>query len=146
MKEKIVIGWRETLALPSLGIHQINAKIDTGARTSCLHAFKVERFEKCGNQWARFWIHPIQNDLDTVVVCEAKIIDQRSVRDSGGHEEQRYVIEADVQLGDRTWSAEFTLTNRENMKFRMLLGRTAMQEHLLVDSSLSYTIAFKESK
>lgn len=146
MKEKIVIGWRETLALPSLGIHQINAKIDTGARTSCLHAFKVETFEKFGNQWARFWIHPIQDDLETVTVCEAKIIDQRSVRDSGGHEELRYVIEADIQLGEHIWPAEFTLTNRENMKFRMLLGRTAMQEYLLVDSSLSYTIAFKESK
>lgn len=146
MKEKMIVGWRETLSLPGLGIEQINAKVDTGARTSCLHAFKVESFTKEETLWVRFWIHPVQRNNDKVTVCEAKVIDERIVRDSGGHEESRYVIQSDVSLGDQTWPIEITLTNRENMDFRMLLGRTAMHHRILVDPTKSFLIAFEESK
>ncbi|AXN03393.1 ATP-dependent zinc protease [Vibrio anguillarum] len=146
MKEKMIVGWRETLSLPGLGIEQINAKVDTGARTSCLHAFKVESFTKEETLWVRFWIHPVQRNNDKVTVCEAKVIDERIVRDSGGHEESRYVIQSDVSLGDQTWPIEITLTNRENMGFRMLLGRTAMHHRILVDPTKSFLIAFEESK
>ncbi|MGC7891941.1 ATP-dependent zinc protease [Vibrio anguillarum] len=146
MKEKMIVGWRETLSLPGLGIEQINAKVDTGARTSCLHAFKVESFTKEETLWVRFWIHPVQRNTDKVTVCEAKVIDERIVRDSGGHEESRYVIQSDVSLGGQTWPIEITLTNRENMGFRMLLGRTAMHRRILVNPTKSFLIAFEESK
>ncbi|NAW98134.1 MULTISPECIES: ATP-dependent zinc protease family protein [unclassified Vibrio] len=146
MKEKMIVGWRETLSLPGLGIEQINAKVDTGARTSCLHAFKVESFTKEEALWVRFWIHPLQRNNEKVTVCEAKVLDERIVRDSGGHEESRYVIQSDVSLGDQTWPIEITLTNRENMGFRMLLGRTAMHRRILVNPTKSFLIAFEESK
>ncbi|MGL4381707.1 MAG: ATP-dependent zinc protease family protein [Vibrio sp.] len=144
MKQKMLVGWREELTLPGLGIARIKAKIDTGARTSCLHAFKVEHFTKGSVPWVRFWIHPIQNNVELINVCEAEVIDQRSVRDSGGHQEQRYVIRTDVSLGDQTWPIEITLTNRENMAFRMLLGRTAMRHRIIVDPTQSFLIPFEE--
>ncbi len=146
MKEKLIVGWRETLSLPSLGIDKIKAKIDTGARTSCLHAFKVESFKKGEALWVRFWIHPIQRDFDLEVVCEAKVVDERIVRDSGGHEESRFVIETEVSLGGQRWPIEITLTNRENMAFRMLLGRTAMNGRIIVDPVESFLVPFEEKK
>lgn len=144
-KEKIIVGWRENLSLPELGIDKIKAKIDTGARTSCLHAFKIEPFFKQDTLWVKFWIHPLQKNDDYVVVCEAKVIDQRTVRDSGGHEEKRYVIQSNVMLGSQTWPIEITLTNRENMVFRMLLGRTAMKNKIIVDPTQSFLIHFEEN-
>ncbi|WP_428774607.1 ATP-dependent zinc protease family protein [Vibrio sp.] len=144
MKQKLIVGWRETLSLPALGIDKIKAKIDTGARTSCLHAFKVESFTKQDEQWVRFWIHPEQNNSDFEVVCEAPVLDERTVRDSGGHEEKRFVIQSDLNIGGETWPIEITLTNRENMAFRMLLGRTAMHDRIIVDPVMSYLVPFKE--
>ena len=146
MKEKMIVGWRETLSLPALGIDKINAKIDTGARTSCLHAFKIESFHNQDELWVRFWMHPIQHNDDVVVVCEAKVVDERTVRDSGGHEETRYVVQSEICLGGQTWPAEITLTNRENMAFRMLLGRTAMHHRIIVDPTASFLIPFEECK
>ncbi|XAW89168.1 ATP-dependent zinc protease [Vibrio sp. CDRSL-10 TSBA] len=146
MKEKMIVGWRETLSLPALGIDKINAKIDTGARTSCLHAFKIESFRNQDELWVRFWMHPIQHNDDVVVVCEAKVVDERTVRDSGGHEETRYVVQSEICLGGQTWPAEITLTNRENMAFRMLLGRTAMHHRIIVDPTASFLIPFEECK
>lgn len=146
MKEKLLVGWRETLSLPGLGIEGINAKIDTGAKTSCLHAFKVESFEKDEALWVRFWIHPNQHNTELEAVCEAKVTDQRVVRDSGGHEESRFVIESDLRIGGRSWPIEITLTNRENMAFRMLLGRSAMRNRIVVDPVESFLVPFEESK
>ncbi len=125
--ENLTIGWREWLALPELQIPAIKAKIDTGARTSALHAFFVEPFAKDGLQMVRFGVHPLQKRLDLEIVCEAPVKDYRSVSDSGGHREMRYVIETEICLGDQAFRAEVTLTNRDNMRFRMLLGRTAME-------------------
>ncbi|MCG3730590.1 ATP-dependent zinc protease family protein [Vibrio cincinnatiensis] len=146
MNKKMIVGWRETLSLPGLGIEKIKAKIDTGARTSCLHAFKVESFNKDNEPWVRFWIHPLQHNAEKITVCEAKVVDERIVRDSGGHEESRYVIESNICLGRQTWPIEITLTNRENMAFRMLLGRTAMHHRIMVDPTQSFLIPFEESK
>lgn len=132
------LGWREWLALPDLGIDCIKAKVDTGARTSALHAFRVEPFSRNGEDWVRFGMHPLQYDPDVVVDCEARVLDRREVRDSGGHTEMRYVIRSTIVIGDAKVDAEITLTDRESMKFRMLLGRTAMRGSYLVDPARSY--------
>ncbi|RMH35887.1 MAG: ATP-dependent zinc protease [Gammaproteobacteria bacterium] len=132
------VGWREWVALPDLGITKIKAKVDTGARTSCLHAFKVQKFTKAGTGWVRFWVHPVQNDQDSVIVCETRVIDRRIVSDSGGHREMRYVIASHLMLGAHTWPIELTLTNRDSMRFRMLLGRTAMAGRMIVIPDQSF--------
>lgn len=132
------IGWREWVALPSLGIERIKAKIDTGARTSALHAFFIEPFEEHGIKRVRFEIHPLQHNTQKVKACIADIIDVRWVTDSGGHREERYVIETIIQLAGMNWPIEITLTNRDIMTFRMLLGRTALRERFLVNSSASF--------
>ncbi|MBI1425075.1 MAG: ATP-dependent zinc protease [Gammaproteobacteria bacterium] len=138
MKERKVLGWREWVSLPELGIELVKAKVDTGARTSSLHAFSIEEFSKDHKRYVRFGIHPFQKRIDVEVFCEAPVRDQRQVTDSGGHSELRYVIESLVKLGDMTWPIEITLTNRDSMGFRMLLGRTALRKLYVVDPASSY--------
>lgn len=127
MTETVQVGWREWASLPSLGIDEIKVKVDTGARTSALHAFEVESFQREGREWVRFRIHPMQSDTSLVKECESPVLDRRQVTDSGGHREERPVIRTEISMGGVTWPLEVTLTDRENMKFRMLLGRTGMQ-------------------
>lgn len=133
-----VIGWREWVALPALGVHSIKAKVDTGARSSTLHAFNVERFERHGRAMVRFQAHPVQRNDDYIVAAEALLLDDRIVRNSGGQSELRPVIETSVQLGNSLWTIELTLTNRDEMGFRMLLGRQAVRRRYLVDPGRSY--------
>ncbi len=133
-----LVGWREWLALPELGIPAIKAKIDTGARTSALHAYFVEPFKRDGVKMVRFGIHPLQRNTDLEIICEAVVKDQRIVSDSGGHREQRYVIESNVHFMGMVWPVEMTLTNRDMMKFRMLLGRTALAGMFKIDPQKSY--------
>lgn len=138
---RTTVGWREWVRFPSLGIDAIKAKVDTGARTSCLHAFEVTPFERDGRPFVAFAIHPRQHDETTVLRCEAPVVDRRRVRDSGGHAEQRYVIEVAVELGPHRFDAEVTLTSRDDMLFRCLLGRTALRRRFLVDPGRSYLVA-----
>lgn len=136
-----VVGWREWLVLPDLGIPGIKAKIDTGARTSALHAYFVEPYREGGCDFVRFGVHPLLRRQNLVRVCCAPVRDLRQVADSGGHREERYVIETDIQVGQLTTKIEMTLTNRDTMKFRMLLGRSALQEMgVVVDPSRSYQL------
>ena len=138
----ITIGWREWLALPDLGIDRIKAKVDTGARTSCLHAFSLETFTQRGAPWVRFGVHPVQMNANIELICEAEMIDERMVSDSGGHKEVRPIIRTTIGLGQLSFTAEFTLTNRDTMRFRVLLGRTAMEGRILVNPEHSYLQAF----
>ena len=133
-----MLGWREWLALPGLNISRIKAKIDTGARTSALHAFFIDPYLKGSQHWIMFGIHPDQHNLDVIVECHAPVKDRRMVSDSGGHINRRYVIETKMILGHSVITAEMTLTNRDSMKFRMLLGRTAMQNNFLINPQASY--------
>lgn len=135
--DKLCIGWREWLALPALGVPAVKAKIDTGARTSALHVQELETFTVNGQRRVRFVLHPLRRRGDIGIACSADLIDERIVSDSGGHRELRQVICTPVRLGENEWPVEITLTNREDMLFRMLLGRTAMHS-LVVDPERSY--------
>lgn len=138
MRKHPVIGWREWVCLPELGIPRIKAKVDTGARTSALHAFSLKPFTEDGKSRIAFDIHPLQHNTENIITCVADVIDQRPVTDSGGHTEERYVIMTPITIAGQTWSIEITLTERENMLFRMLLGRSALRKRFIVNPARSF--------
>jgi hypothetical protein len=146
MNDLLVVGWREWVGLPDLGITQIKAKVDTGARTSAIHAFNLRPFFEDGVQRIEFHVNPHQRDTDTVFVCSADVIDQRVVMDSGGNKEDRWVIGSHLTVGGFSWPIELTLTARDDMRFRMLLGRHALKKRALVDPTASYLLGKKIGK
>ena len=133
IKGKILIGWKEWCSLPLLKIPAIKAKIDTGAKTSALHAFDIKPVEKHGEEFVSFSIYPLQSNRTVVTKCIAPILDIRTVMSSNGLKEVRYVILTDIQLADSLWPIEITLSNRDPLKFRMLLGREALNGRVLID-------------
>jgi hypothetical protein len=138
MKNYQTIGWREWVSLPELGLLEVKAKVDTGARTSALHAFALRPFKENGRDRISFDIHPLQRNNKTILTCVADIIDLRWVSDSGGHREERYVIKTPVQIGNKIMPIEITLTERDTMLFRMLLGRSAIRNHFWVNPAKSF--------
>lgn len=133
-----IIGWREWVELPDFGIKAIKAKVDTGARSSSLHAFDLQEFEREGVKWVRFKLHPIQRRSDYSIELEAIVLEFRSVRSSSGKATLRPVIVTKVALLGTVWPIELTLANRDEMGFRMLLGREAFRQRFLVDAGKSY--------
>jgi hypothetical protein len=139
------IGWREWIALPDLGIPAIKVKTDTGARTSALHTFSQEAFVDRGVARIRFGVYPLQRRDDIEVFCEADVVDFRNVRNSGGELEKRYVIGTELRVGNWEWPIEVTLASRENLNFRMLLGRNALGNRALIHPGRSYLLGKPES-
>lgn len=137
-EKRIIIGCEEWCALPELGLPVIKARVDSGAKTSCLHAYNITPVEQNGEMFIRFDIHPIQGNRHLVKTCQAKVVDRRDVKSSSGHMEKRYVIRTPLTLGHETWEIELTLTNRDSMGYRMLLGREAMRHPILVDPNKSF--------
>ncbi|MBD3422383.1 MAG: ATP-dependent zinc protease [Chitinivibrionales bacterium] len=135
-----VLGWREWVQLPELKVPAIKAKIDTGARTSCLHTSTSTTYRKGGRELVRFILHPIQGTLFPQIECVADIVDRRNITDSGGHREMRIVIVTNIQIGECCYPIELTLSSREKMRFRMLLGRTALKGKFAVDPARSFLL------
>ena len=140
--QKITVGWREWIRLPDLGIDRIKAKVDTGARTSSLHAYDIATSED--GKRVSFKVHPRQHHENVVIECSADIVDRRIVTNSGGQQEERLVIRSMLHIGEHNWPIEITLTGRHDMKFRMLLGRTALRDIALVNPAKSYLVGKKK--
>ena len=133
-----IIGWREWVGLPDFGIEAIKVKVDTGARSSSLHASNLREFDRNGEKWVRFKVHPIQRKRDATVEIEARVIEYRSVRSSSGKATVRPVVITRLTLLGITWPVELTLASRDKMGFRMLLGREAFRGRFIVDAGKSY--------
>ncbi len=138
MNKKVVVGSEEWCAFPQFNIPAIKARVDSGAKTSAIHAINIKTFTKEGESWVRFDVNPLQGNRKVVVHCEAPVFDRRSVRSSSGVSERRYVVKMPLVMGDESWEIEVTLTNRDSMGYRMLLGRSAMAGRMLVDPEASF--------
>lgn len=146
LQNKVIVGSEEWCSLPELGIPTIKSRVDSGAKTSALHALNIAPFIKNESNWVKFDINPIQNNTKTLIHCEAKLIDKRIVKSSSGFREQRYVIQTNLEIGASKWAIEMTLTNRDSMGFRMLLGREAMSGRVLVDPEAKYLLGQPSSE
>jgi ribosomal protein S6--L-glutamate ligase len=140
LQNKIILGSEEWCSFPELGIPTIKARVDSGAKTSALHAINIAPFKKETQNWVKFDINPIQNNVKTVIHCEAPLVDKRIVKSSSGFREERYVIQTNLEIGNTNWAIEMTLTNRDSMGFRMLLGREAMSGRVMVDPEQQYLL------
>lgn len=135
--EKYIIGRAEWCALPDLSVPAIKAKIDTGAKTSAIHAFDIKLIKSNDKQYVEYKVYPIQANSSIVIKCKSLIIDERFIMSSNGHKERRYVINTALRLADSTWSVELTLSNRDPLRFRLLLGREALNHKVIIDPSLN---------
>ncbi len=135
-----MIGWRELADLPDFEVTGLNAKIDTGAKSSAIHAFRIREVMIEGAEYVEFFLHPVQRRKRPEVYCRAPLVGRRLIRSSNGQEEERYVIETRLRLGGRVWKIDLTLTNRDAMGFRLLLGRDALRRRFYIDPGASYLL------
>ena len=135
-KELPVVGWRELVHLPELGLHAVPAKIDTGARTSSLHGTVLEEFERDGERYVRFAVDFAQQHVRQV--CEAVHVDIRGITSSNGETQRRYVIKTPLKIGGVEFRAEISLADRRDMRFPMLIGRSSLRRRCVVDSGYSW--------
>ena len=135
---KLTIGWKEWVALPDLQIPAIKAKVDTGARTSALHASEITAVTKPSGSWVRYVVRPLRKHPEIKIPCESKLLDERDIKNSGGQVESRYVIETTIVLGGAMWSTELSLTSRDDMLFRMLIGRTTLHDRVIIHPGEKY--------
>ena len=133
LRNKVIVGREEWCSFPEIGIPAVKCRVDSGAKTSALHAVNITPFKKNGVSWIKFDVHPLQNDEETTINCESPVYDKRKVKSSSGNSELRFVIKTTLSITEETWDIEVTLTNRDNMGYRMLLGREAMIGKMLVD-------------
>lgn len=143
MKKKPVmqaVGWREWVGLPDLGVDAIKAKIDTGARTSAIHAWNITEHDAPDGPWVSFELHPVQRNNKIIVPCRARVWDTREIKSSNGQIEHRVIIRTTLQLAENTWPIELSLTNRDAMGFRLLLGRAALRKHVQINPGRSFLI------
>jgi hypothetical protein len=143
-KNRPMIGWREWADLPDFEVDRINAKIDTGAKSSAIHAFRIREVVLDGVEHVEFFLHPVQRRKKPEILCRAPLVDRRVIRSSNGQEEERYVIETRLRLGERVWKIDLTLTNRDAMGFRLLLVRDALKRKFYIDPGASYQLDPKE--
>ena len=139
-RAKTIIGWREWCAMPDLNLAGVLAKVDTGAKTSSLHAFKIKQLKRDGEIWLSFTVHPLQRHRLPAIACQARLVDERTVTSSNGKSQVRPVVCTTLVLGLQTFEAELTLTNRDEMGFRMLLGRESLKKRFIVDPALSFAL------
>lgn len=140
MEKLTVVGWKEWVSLPELGIARLKAKVDTGARTSSLHTYFIEPFEKGGAPMVRFGVHPFQKKRLGGHICEAPVADKRRIRTSSGEDQYRYIIITEIKMGRQSFPLELSLSNRDAMLFRMLLGRTALRGRFVIDPYKKYLL------
>ncbi|MHA7872449.1 MAG: ATP-dependent zinc protease family protein [Hyphococcus sp.] len=139
-KKKPVIGWREWASFPDFDVRSVNAKIDTGAKTSAIHAFRISPFLKNGATWVEFYLHPLQQRRKPEIYCQAPVADIREIRSSNGYVQERYVIRTRLNMGEMSWRIDLSLANRDAMGFRLLLGRDALGKRFLIDPGASYKL------
>ncbi len=142
-----MIGWREWAAFPELGVDRVNAKIDTGAKTSAIHAFRPKVIDTSDGEVVEFYLHPRRRHKEPEIFCRLPLIDKRVVRSSNGQAEERLVVKTPVRIGEDTWPIELTLTNRDAMGFRLLIGRDALVKRFLIQPEASYLLGkFKRNQ
>ena len=134
----LICGWREWAGLPEMGVKRVKAKIDTGARSSALHAFDLQTFDKDGREYVKFAVHPIQHNDQAEVAVEIPILERRFIRSSNGIANERIVVRTQLRMLGQSFEIDLTLANRDAMGFRMLIGREALRERFLVDASQSF--------
>lgn len=139
-EEKMIIGSLELCNLPKIGVHNIEVRVDTGAKTSSLHVDNVKKYTQQGKPWVKFDIHPNAYNVDDIIECKAALHDVRNIKSSNGVSEERYVIKTEVSLGNISWPIEITLTDRSDMNYLMLLGRQGMSDKILVDPSKTFLL------
>ena len=143
--QRLIVGWREWAQLPEFGVELIKVKIDTGAKTSAIHAFDISPFTYMGNDWVQFDIHPIQDNDLIIHTCACPLVDYRWITSSTGHRQRRFVIQTSLRIGGFSSRIEISLANRDEMGFRMLIGRNALKDDVLVDPNHSFLLSHKLS-